>query len=75
MHVGMKPSKTTQTNGQPGPYITFSTWGGAMSFVNTKLFTLGGSGGMLPQEIFDDFRCSEVHSGQSEACREAHRAS
>jgi len=35
-------------------------------------FTLGGSGGMLPQEILGILRCILVHS---EAYREAHRAS
>ena len=36
-------------------------------------FTLGGSGGMLPQEIFViQVRCSEAHS---EAYREEQRAS
>ena len=37
-----------------------------------KLLTLGGSGGMLPQEILGVLRRIQVHS---EACREAHRAS
>ena len=35
-------------------------------------FTLGRSGGMLPQEILGILRCILVHS---EAYREAHRAS
>ena len=28
-----------------------------------QLFTVGGSGGMLPQGNFANFRCSEAHSG------------
>ena len=63
----------------PGPYIIFPS-GEAMSLVEVEnmtalqLFTLGGSRGMLPQEILmilGVLRCILVHS---EAYREAHRA-
>ena len=59
-----------------GLYITFSI-SGTISLAKVEnmaamqLFTLGGSGSVLPRN-FGDFRCSEVHS---EAHREPHRAS
>ena len=37
--------------------------GEVVNMAALELFTLGGSGGMLPPGNFDDFRCSEVHSG------------
>ena len=62
-----------------GPYITFPS-GEAMSLAKVEnmavlqTFTLGGSGGMLPQDlliILGVLRRILVHS---EAYREAHRA-
>ena len=58
---------TRWTNSRPGCiYITFSIWG-AMSLAKVEnvaalqLFTLGGSGGMPPQEILTILgACSEV---------------
>ena len=49
-----------------GPYINFSIWGGAMSLAeveNMSVLRLFTAGGMLPQESFDNFRCSEAHFG------------
>ena len=63
-----------------GPYITFPS-GWAMSsdevenMATLQLFTLGGSGGMLPQKflmILGVLRRIQVHS---ESHREAHIAS
>ena len=63
-----------------GPYITFSIWG-AMSLgevVNMavwKLLTLGGSEGILPQEILMILGVLRHILVHYEAYREAHRAS
>ena len=60
------------------PYLTFSIWGGGAislaeveNMATLQLFTLGGSGGMFPQEILvilGVLRSILVHS-------EAYRAS
>ena len=45
---------------------TILNWGNLLAEVEhmaiPQLFTLGGSGGMLPPKSFDAFRCFEAHS-------------
>ena len=74
-YLGFDSNHWIPRNGADQGHTNFIHVGGANCQVEnmaTLQFTVVGSGGMLPQEIFDVLRHILVHS---EAYREAHRAS